>query len=40
VKKAHLTPLRDRWVVHMEDGPEMDVTGDIIDHEYTIIPPG
>ena len=36
VKKAHLTPLRDRWVVHMEHGPEMDVTGNIIDHEYTI----
>ena len=36
VKKAHLTPLRDRWVVHMKHGPEMDVTGNIIDHEYTI----
>ncbi|MEV6491612.1 LURP-one-related family protein, partial [Actinoplanes sp. NPDC051633] len=36
VKKAHLTPLRDRWVVHMEHDPEMDVTGNITDHEYTI----
>lgn len=36
VKKAHLTPLHDRWVVHTEHGPDMDVTGDIIAHEYTI----
>ena len=36
VHKARLTPLHDRWVVDLEHGPGMEVTGDIIDHEYTI----
>lgn len=36
VKKALVTPLRDRWVVKIQNGPDMDVQGNILDHEYSI----
>ena len=36
VKKALITPLRDRWVVNLADGPDLEVKGSILDHEYTI----
>ena len=36
VKKALITPLRDRWSVVVADGPDLDVKGNIVDHEYTI----
>lgn len=36
VKKALITPLRDRWTVKIKDGPDMAVQGNILDHEYTI----
>jgi uncharacterized protein YxjI len=36
VKKALITPLRDRWTVKVADGPDLDVKGNIVDHEYTI----
>ncbi|HEY3089923.1 MAG TPA: LURP-one-related family protein [Jatrophihabitantaceae bacterium] len=36
VKKALITPLRDRFEVHMENGPDMEVHGNIVDHEYRI----
>lgn len=36
VKKALITPLRDRWVVRVADGPELDVQGNILEHEYRI----
>jgi len=36
VKKALITPLRDRWTVDVADGPDLDVKGNIVDHEYTI----
>jgi len=36
VKKALITPLRDRWTVKIGNGPEMDVQGNILDHEYEI----
>lgn len=36
VKKALITPLRDRWVVKIGDGPDLDVQGNILNHEYTI----
>lgn len=36
VKKALLTPLRDKWDVKVKDGPDLDVQGDILDHEYSI----
>lgn len=36
IKKALITPLRDRWKVEVSEGPEMDVQGNILDHEYEI----
>src|SRR5438045_3542181 len=36
VKKALISPLRDRWQVKIGDGPDMDVQGNILDHEYSI----
>ena len=36
IKKAMITPLRDRWVVKVGDGPDLDIQGNILDHEYTI----
>ena len=36
VKKALLTPLRAKWDVKVKDGPDLDVQGDILDHEYSI----
>ena len=36
VKKALITPLRDRWTVTVADGPDLDVKGNIVDHEYTV----
>ena len=36
IKKALITPLRDRWTVKLKDGPDLDVQGNILDHEYEI----
>jgi uncharacterized protein YxjI len=36
VKKAIIDPLRDRWVVKIGAGPDLNVQGNILDHEYTI----
>jgi uncharacterized protein YxjI len=36
VKKAMITPLRERWTVKVTDGPDLEVQGNIVDHEYTI----
>ena len=36
VKKALVSPLRDRWSVNVADGPDLDVKGNIVDHEYRI----
>ena len=36
VKKALVTPVRDRWTVKVRNGPDMDVQGNILDHEYEI----
>jgi uncharacterized protein YxjI len=35
VKKALVSPLRDRWSVEIQDGPNLDIKGNIVDHEYT-----
>ena len=35
VKKALISPLRDRWAVTIGDGPDLDIQGNILDHEYT-----
>ena len=36
VKKALITPLRDRWTVKIREGPDLEVQGNILDHEYEI----
>lgn len=36
VKKALISPLRDRFTVKIKNGPDLDVTGNILDHEYSI----
>lgn len=36
VRKAMITPLRDRWMVDVGNGPDWDVQGNIVDHEYRI----
>ena len=36
VKKALIAPLRDRWTVKIKGGPDLEVKGNILDHEYTI----
>ncbi len=36
VKKALITPLRERWVVRIGNGEDLNVQGNILDHEYTI----
>ena len=36
VKKAMITPLRERFDVKVEHGPDLDVQGNIVDHEYRI----
>ena len=35
VRKALITPLRERFKVELERGGEYDVKGNIVDHEYT-----
>jgi uncharacterized protein YxjI len=36
VKKALVSPLRERMSVSVEGGPDLDVQGNILDHEYSI----
>ena len=36
VKKALISPVRERWVAKIGNGPDLDVQGNILDHEYTI----
>ncbi len=36
VKKAMITPVRDRYTVNIKGGRDLDVTGNILDHEFTI----
>ena len=36
VKKAIISPVRDRWTVKIKGGPDLDVQGNILDHEYRI----
>jgi uncharacterized protein YxjI len=35
VKKALFTPLRERFSVEVAGGQDLDVQGNIVDHEYT-----
>ena len=36
VKKALINILRDRWKVEVPGGPDMEIRGNILDHEYRI----
>jgi uncharacterized protein YxjI len=36
VKKAIISPIRERWSVKIRDGPDLEVKGNILDHEYSI----
>lgn len=36
IKKAIISPVRDRFTVKIKNGPDLDVQGNILDHEYTI----
>jgi uncharacterized protein YxjI len=36
VKKALITPLRDRFEINVENGSDMEAKGNIVDHEYKI----
>jgi uncharacterized protein YxjI len=36
VKKALITPLRDRFSIEVEGGADMEAKGNIVDHEYKI----
>ena len=36
VKKAIISPVRDRFTVKIKNGPDLEVKGNILDHEYKI----
>ncbi len=36
VKKALITPLRERFSIDVEDGEDMEAKGNIVDHEFKI----
>ncbi len=36
IKKAMITPLRERYSVSVSGGPDLEVQGNIVDHEYEI----
>ena len=36
IKKALIAPFRDKWDVKIKNGPDLDVQGNILDHEYSI----
>ena len=36
VKKAIISPVRDRFSVKIKNGPDLEVKGNILDHEYNI----
>jgi uncharacterized protein YxjI len=36
VKKALITPLRERFSIEVEGGEDMEAKGNIVDHEYKI----
>jgi uncharacterized protein YxjI len=36
VKKALITPVRDRWTIKVGNGPDLEIQGNLVDHEYKI----
>lgn len=37
IKKGLIAPLGDHWAVNVRGGPDLDVQGNILDHEYSIM---
>lgn len=35
VKKAMITPVRERFTLNIQGGPDIDIQGNLLDHEYT-----
>jgi uncharacterized protein YxjI len=35
LRKALISPLRDKWTIEADDVGEISISGDIFDHEYT-----
>jgi len=36
VKKALISPVRERFVAKLGNGPDLDIQGNFVDHEYTV----
>jgi uncharacterized protein YxjI len=36
IKKALISPLRDRFAIELEDGGELSAKGNVVDHEFEI----
>jgi uncharacterized protein YxjI len=36
VRKALITPLRDRFAIELEEGGELSAKGNIVEHEFKI----
>jgi uncharacterized protein YxjI len=36
IKKAMITPLRERFSIEVEDGEDMEAKGNVVNHEYKI----
>ena len=36
IKHALISPLRDRMTANMADGPDIDIRGNLLNHEYTM----
>ncbi len=36
VKKDVFTPVKEHFVVNVKDGPDLDINGNLLDHEYAI----
>jgi uncharacterized protein YxjI len=36
IKKALISPLRDRFAIELSDGSELSAKGNVVDHEYKI----
>ncbi len=36
IKKELIAPLGDHWTVNVRGGPDLEVQGNILDHEYSI----
>jgi uncharacterized protein YxjI len=37
IKKGLIAPLGDHWTVTVRGGPDLDVQGNLLDHEYSIM---